>query len=258
MIVNSFSPAPGHPSVDHTVTLPALLTQFQALIASTPAAAGVPGCPDWDARALIVHMGTVLHRISDGVATGAAPSTPVAEAPHDMTSLATWFADRADHLLTTLRATSPEAAVWQPFPAPATVGFWWRRLTHECLVHLCDLHAARSETPTIDPALASDGVDEFCDVALRRVLAAPGRTAPEGSLHFHCTDVHGEWWLAAAGEPPQLDLRREHRKGDAAIRGTAAALLLTLWHRPLPATWDAPEVIGDTAVAQSWTTLPGL
>ena len=41
-------------------------------------------------------------------------------------------------------------------------------------------------------------------------------------------------------------VEREHRKGDAAIRGTASDLLLALWRRV-----DRPalDVVGDEAVA---------
>jgi hypothetical protein len=40
---------------------------------------------------------------------------------------------------------------------------------------------------------------------------------------------------------------REHAKGDAALRGPAADLLLALWHR-LPL--DDLDVVGDRAVAE--------
>ena len=63
-------------------------------------------------------------------------------------------------------------------------------------------------------------------------------------MHLHAGDAPGEWWVAP-GEGGWT-VEREHRKGDAAIRGTASDLLLALWRRV-----DRPalDVVGDEAVA---------
>ena len=44
-------------------------------------------------------------------------------------------------------------------------------------------------------------------------------------------------------------MTREHAKGDAALRGRAEDLLLTLWRRPVPA--GAVDVVGDPAAAEA-------
>jgi uncharacterized protein (TIGR03083 family) len=234
------------------------LETFSALIPSTDLSVAVPGCPLWTTEALITHLGTVLHRVAEGISTGSAPVTgPTTPPTSDPAQLQIWFEDVANRIIGLLATTDPEATVWQPFPAPARVEIWRRRLTHETMIHLWDLHAARHETPIVDPVLASDGIDEFVDLLLLRLAAAADFVAPTGSLHLHCTDVEGEWWMEfdASGH---LTLRREHAKGDAAIRGTAAGILLGLWNRPRPEGWAAPEVIGDAKVAAAWMNLPGL
>jgi len=227
------------------------------LIPDTDLSAEVPGCPTWNTQALIVHLGTVLHRVTEGLTTGVAPVTAPTPAPAIPTELEAWCTNLVERLLSVLEATDPDADVWQPFPAPARVGVWRRRLLHESMIHLWDLQRARGEDLLIDPELASDGIDEFLEIALPRVASAPSFSAPVGSLHLHCTDVHGEWWMQF-DDTGSLTMRREHAKGDAAIRGSAAALLLGLWNRPLPSGWDAPEVIGAFDVADAWMGLPGL
>jgi len=234
------------------------LHEFSSLIPSTDLSAAVPGCPDWTVAALITHLGTVLHRVSEGLLTGSAPvTTPVTAPIADPVLLQAWFADLAGQVLDRLATTDPEATVWQPFPAPARVEIWQRRLTHETMMHLWDLIGARHEIPIAQPELASDGIDEFLDIALPRLAAGANFVAPVGSLHLHCTDVTGEWWMEFDGDG-HLIVRKEHAKGDAAVRGIAAAILLGLWNRPLPEGWVSPEVIGNTAVAAAWMNLPGL
>jgi hypothetical protein len=102
----------------------------------------------------------------------------------------------------------------------------------------------------MDPAAASDGIDEMLDVfiGLTRVLfEAPG--AGE-SAHLHCTDTEGEW-LISFPAPSERVVTREHAKGDVAFRGPAESLLLFLWRR------DGGEIdtVGDDAVAARWPEL---
>lgn len=244
-------------ALDDPVHLKQHLDHFCKLIASTDLAAPVPGCPNWNAGDLITHLGTVAHRVTEGLVTGVAPISAPPTAPTTPTELQAWFSPLAERILSALASTDPHATVWQPFAAPARVEIWRRRLTHESMIHLWDLQRARGEAPKVDPVLASDGIDEFLEIVLPRARSAPNFTAPVGSLHLHCTDVHGEWWMQydASGA---VTVRREHAKGDAAIRGSAAGILLGLWNRPLTEGVVAPEIIGETAVADAWMALPGL
>jgi uncharacterized protein (TIGR03083 family) len=261
--VNMSSPTPSNPTYLQQ-RLQQHLQSFSELIAaagSDPTGQQVlerevPGCPGWTAEALIIHLGTVLHRVCEGITTGVAPQTAPPAAPSgDPTELQKWFDTQAQRALNVLDSVDPEATVWQPFPAPPRPAVWRRRLTHESMVHLWDLSAVHGKEPVVDPMLVSDGIDEFFEVVLPRIAGAADFVAPEGSLHVHCTDVHGEWWLQFESDGA-LTFHREHAKGDAAVRGPAASILQRLWHRPLPNEWVAPEVIGSTAVAEAWMALP--
>ncbi len=65
-------------------------------------------------------------------------------------------------------------------------------------------------------------------------------------MHFHCTDVEGEWIVGTADDGTSV-VRREHAKGDAAVRGPAHDLLMVLWRR---APLETVDVIGERAVAE--------
>ena len=122
-------------------------------------------------------------------------------------------------------------------------------------MHRWDAESAAGTTTPIDAALASDGIDEYFELGLPRVVVREGVALPAGSLHVHCTDVEGEWLVREEGGA--LELRREHAKGDAAVRGPAEVVLLTLWGRGTDRAGEL-EVIGDRSVADAWLALPGL
>jgi predicted lipid carrier protein YhbT len=91
-------------------------------------------------------------------------------------------------------------------------------------------------------------------LALPRLVSRESLPLPGSSLHVHCTDVAGEWLVRADGD--RLAVTREHAKGDAALRGRAEDLLLTLWGRPVPD--GAVDTVGDPAAAEAWLTLGGM
>jgi uncharacterized protein (TIGR03083 family) len=155
------------------------------------------------------------------------------------TAAADW-AGELDRVLTT---TDPATPHWT-WTDDKTTGFVVRRMAQETAVHRLDAERTAGRTYTIDPELASDGVDEFLFAFLKWV--DPEAAALAGSVHLHCTDVAGEWLVVDDGAGGYV-VTREHAKGDAAIRGPANDLLLVLWRR-LPL--DAVEVIGDRTVAE--------
>ena len=216
----------------------------------------VPTCPGWAMGDLVRHLGTV-HRWATAAMTAAAPTPfdvvqpPAADIAN--TDLAGWFTDGAAAVVTTMDALSPGAPTWHPFPAAQTTDFWPRRMAHETQMHAIDAAVALGRTPTVAAAIAADGIDEYLDVILTRLLNSGRATAPSGSLHLHCTDTAGEWLLTPG--PDGVDLVREHAKGDAAIRGTARDLWLTMWGRHAVA--GEVDIVGDRAVADAWTAIGG-
>lgn len=223
-------------------------------------AAPVPGCHGWDLRELVSHLG-VVHRwarscvgAAQRPASGRRAIRDQDAPPLEPDALARWFGDGAIGLANTLDAADPDAPSWTPFDVDApTVAFWIRRQTHETSLHRWDAESAVTTTRPIGPELAADGIDEYLDVILPTMLRSQERSWPTGSVHLHCTDTPGEWTAEAPGGAYVLD--RSHRKGDAAVRGSAEHLLLVLWGRSVPD--DSVEVLGDDAVGRAWTTLGG-
>jgi uncharacterized protein (TIGR03083 family) len=161
-------------------------------------------------------------------------------------------------LLEELGQVDPDTEVWT-FTDDHSVRFVMRRMAHETAVHRWDAEVAVGRDTTLDPALASDGIDEFLTHFVQ--VADEDAMPIAGSVHLHCTDVPGEWTLYTdegdAGEAglPAFRLVREHAKGDCALRGTASDLLLVLWRR-LPV--ERIDVVGDAEVAARFLAYPRL
>jgi MDMPI C-terminal domain len=65
-----------------------------------------------------------------------------------------------------------------------------------------------------------------------------------GTVHIHCTDTEGEWFVHGDGR-----VERIHARGAAAIRGAASDILLALFTR-IPI--ENLEIIGDATLARSF------
>lgn len=245
--------------VDHFV---ADLARFAAAVRTGPLDARIGACPGWDLRQLVAHVGHV-HRWSRlCVLTGENPQVaafvqPPADA--DGETWATWLEKGGERLAATLRALDPTSPTWHPFLVERVAGLWPRRQAHEITVHRYDAELAVGTPAPIDAELASDGIDEWFEVTLPRTMARERATPPAGSLHVHCTDVEGEWLAAfdpSAGDGLGYRFTREHAKGDAALRGPAAQVLLALYHREHDT--EALTPVGDPAVLTAWLGAPGL
>jgi hypothetical protein len=79
------------------------------------------------------------------------------------------------------------------------------------------------------------------------MVAEDGAARLPGSLHLHTTDAPGEWTVTFADG--KADVRTEHGKGDAAVRGPASDVLLWVWNRG-----GQVETFGDDAVLEAWRT----
>jgi uncharacterized protein (TIGR03083 family) len=211
----------------------------------------VPACPDWTMRDLAAHVGWVWAMATgliDTRATAFAPPGAEADVPDDDDRVVSWLEERRTALLTAVRAIAPDEPVWGWWGG-TDGGFYHRRMALETMIHRWDAADALGRSVRLDRELAVDGIDELLDVGLRHYLDTGQRSAPGGSLHLHCTDGEGEWLAEVIDD--QLVVRHEHAKGDAAVRGPAASLLLYLWGRPAPEV----EVLGDAATAAAWVAL---
>jgi uncharacterized protein (TIGR03083 family) len=229
----------------------AIRTNATALVDAAEAAglaAPVPACPDWDVAELLAHIGRV-HRWATANATRA----PDAEFPGWSSSIDTpdavdrpeWVRAGAAELADTLAARPADTPAWSFLP-PSTVGFWQRRQAHETAMHRVDAQLAAGSAEPIDASLAADGIDEW--VGMLAAMGLHQRFGGSGeTVHFHCTDVDGEWLVRI--DPDQVVIERQHAKGDVAARGAASELLCWLQGR---APIERLEVFGDVSLLDRW------
>ena len=204
----------------------------------------VPSCPNWTMSHLVWHCTRVHNAIVQIVVDkvqGFDKLRPYKRVDDDV--LIDTFVDGANSLIDVFKSTPPDTEIWS-WVGPAPLTWAIRRMTQETMVHAWDAATAIGPTPTMPGDMASDGIDEFLHNFLR--LQRESMPAPGGSVHIHCTDVHGEWFINEP-EVGNIVITREHAKGTCAIRGNASQLLLVLWRRqPL----STVEVIGAGDVAE--------
>ncbi|MFP5488716.1 MAG: maleylpyruvate isomerase family mycothiol-dependent enzyme, partial [Acidimicrobiia bacterium] len=165
------------------------------------------------------------------------------------------FRQGVDELVVALRSLDPGAPTWHPFTVERVAAVWPRRQAHETSAHRWDLQTAVGAPDPIEPELASDGIDEYFEVAVPRLLKREGLAVPASSFHVHCTDVDGEWLVWS--DDGAYRMKRAHEKGDAALRGPAEAILLRLWGRT-SARADELSPVGDESALAAWLTFAGM
>jgi uncharacterized protein (TIGR03083 family) len=227
--------------------------RFAAALERGPLDAPVEACPGWDLARLAAHLGSV-HRWARRAVLDVTRPDPT-QRPDPDTDWVPWLREGAAALIEALASVDPDGPTWHPFPVAQVARIWPRRQAQETVVHRWDAEAAVGSPSPIDPELASDGIDEYFEIALPRLGVRERIELPPGSLHVHCTDVAGEWLVER--DDDGLRVVREHAKGDAALRGPAEAILLRLWNRTSRRAGDLDEV-GDQAVAAAWLALPGM
>lgn len=226
-----------------------------AIVADQDPALPIPSCPDWTLRQLGTHVGrvhrwaaeTVSRRASEPIAFREVPDGAY---PAGSQAQAAWIRAGAQLVVDTV-AGAGDAAVWT-FAGPAPAGFWARRMAHETLVHRADGQLAAGADPVIDPVLAADAIDEWL-----MLLSGPRRgdvpPLPAGAvLHLHATDpgvASGEWLIRHVEEG--MTVEPGHGRGDLALSGPAASLLLMLLRRR-PAGQADVTIHGDASLLTGW------
>jgi len=241
--------------MDRSTTLDALdleSSQFLVTVSngvvSSPKAP-VPSCPGWDVSQLVNHLGFIYSRTALIVAerrTEPPDRSELPVAPVDGARIG-WFAAQRTAVLAALEATDDDVLMWN-FAAdgPAAVTFWPRRMVHETLIHRVDAELSEGLVPApSDPEVAADTLAEFFELLFPRLEAKLCENGPASSLHIQATDVPGaEWTVDLRAE--ESVITREHRKADAAVRGSAFELSCWAWSR-LPT--ERLETFGDARIA---------
>ena len=222
---------------------------FARALMKGDAGAQVPTCPDWTLRDLAKHHGTGMgfwvHVLCEG--TGR-PKPEIQDEPGPALTL--WFTQIAGLLVAEFKATPPDTEVWTWYPGDRSARFAARRMAHETSIHRYDAQTAVGAQESIGPALAADGIEEIFEmVAYWPTFGEEAeQTRGQGqTMHLHGTDAENEWLIAM--NPEGLDVRREHAKGDLALRGAVSDLELLLYDRP---PIGDVERFGDESVLDAW------
>ncbi|MFJ9647548.1 maleylpyruvate isomerase family mycothiol-dependent enzyme [Streptomyces sp. NPDC004244] len=242
----------------HGAAVAAETAGFVAAVSGADLSTPVPTCPAWTLADLTQHIGSV-HRWFTELLRQRIQQPPTSREvdlrlPAHPDGLPDWLAAGAAEAAEVFAATDPDAPMWA-WGVDQHARFWVRRMLFETLVHRADAELALGIPPHIDRELAVDGIDEFLTNLPFASSFAPLTTrlrAPDRTIRFSCTDGDGEWLVRLRPDGFALVARRaEPHAADAAVRGTAADLLLLLYGR-LAHRSDAFDLLGDRALLAHW------
>ena len=221
----------------------------------------VPTCPEWTLRNLATHVGRA-HRWAAEIARTRSPDfiefrqVPDGKFPDDPAQQAPWLRAGAARVIEAVREAGSDR-VWAFAATMQPASFWGRRMAHETGVHRADAEIAFGREPGYEPDIAADAIEEYLGF-----LSGPAHGDPDPRLaalpvgavmHVHATDEGlngaGEWLVRRTGSQVKVD--HGHVKGDVALRGPAARLLLVLTRR-VPADDPSVQVLGDESVLTGW------
>jgi uncharacterized protein (TIGR03083 family) len=248
--------------IDYLETIRTESARFLERIIRLPMTEPVPSCPGWSISDLAWHLTEVQHFWASIVDGGLSDpgEVPDLERPADA-DLPALFAEKSALLVTALERREPETPCWTWHDDGNDVGWVRRRQAHEVLIHRVDAELAGGEPSPIDPALATDGVDEVLRVMLDAADLPEWATyESDGATAVIEVDAGPVSWAVELGrmrgtspntgnvyDDPVVRLRSGVDTPTAVLRGPAAALDLWLWGRgPL----DAVTVSGDGAVVE--------
>jgi uncharacterized protein (TIGR03083 family) len=224
--------------------------------------AAVPTCPEWSVADLTRHVGEVyLHKVecmregaereADWPPAGLKDEEPVA------------LLDRAYAALVTELTTRDPAAPGGTWYAPdPTVGFWFRRMAQESVIHRIDAElGAGAPVAPIPDDLAVDGIDELLQVFVAYSVAnwsdyfaealgtSPGRTFKLQTTA--AADSPGVAWFVKTSpgnftvEGGPDEKLADEVSPDVTISGTPAEVLRWVWNRETPGEPSRVRIEGN-------------
>ena len=194
-------------------------------------------------RDLAHHLGGIHRWARRAAATGQRPDDDELERPPSDDELADWIDDGVSALADTLGGLDPAAATWHPFPTERVAAVWPRRQAHETAVHRWDAESVTGEHTPIDADLAADGIAEYFELIVPRLVARDGIDPPDGPMIIELTDLG----LVLRASTARVRLIEPPDTVDVAA--PAETVLLALWGRV-----DGPE---PSPLARAWLTLGG-
>jgi uncharacterized protein (TIGR03083 family) len=189
----------------------------------------VPACSPWHVRDVVAHLAAVYDHKVMAMRLGRRPNEGewVTDEPFGKDTVE-WFADEHAKLLAELVTHSPKDHAWTWWEPDQTIGFWYRRMALETVVHRVDVEAQFGTPTPIDPALAVDGIDEVLTVMLAgdddAAAAAPGI----GTVELLADEMS---WSVRLEESRTLVTPGRRTSPNATLSGDPGELLLYLWGR---------------------------
>ncbi len=241
--------------------------RFHHVLGTADPVAPVPSCPGWTAADLLWHL-TEVQTFWGAIVRDRSQEVDEEEAARPdvgFQALLDGFAAASDALVRTLADTPDDVPVWT-WADDHSVGFIRRRQAHEVLIHRLDAELVAGTTTSLDPALASDGVDEALTVMYG---GRPGWATFTPSGHrgrMVATDTGATWELRTgrfAGtspntgktyDNPTVEIDRGARTAHPTytISAPAADLDAWLWKRPVGSD---PTIIGDQVAAAEFVAV---
>ncbi|MGH2830995.1 MAG: maleylpyruvate isomerase family mycothiol-dependent enzyme [Actinomycetota bacterium] len=236
----------------YCAALPAEVDRFAEAISAADPLARVPTCPEWTVARLADHLGSVHRWADEHVRRLSQERIPGAQidvgTPPDPADLPAWLRAGAARLVKDLLDRDADAAVWA-WGADKCVRFWSRRMIHESTIHRADAEFALAREPSIETAVAADGIDEFLE-NLPHATWAEGIVALRGEgERIALRSPDGEWTIRLGTDG--IEWSHDAEPADAVIEASAADLYLFVWGRR---TAGAPELrcSGDDDLVKRW------
>lgn len=219
--------------------------------------ADAPCCSGWTVGDVVAHTG-VVHRhklriIRDRLTENPQPD----EAPED--GLVTWYRQGLELLVEVLANTDPQTPAFTWWAADQTVGFWYRRMAQETLVHRVDAEQGHGRISPVAPELAADGIDEVLTKYVGGWLDHGEFVPTGGTIRISPSDHHEAWDLRFGTftgtslmtgkhlvDLPMFEVVEATDVADTTISGKAADLDFWLWGR---SSIDRLELVGDPILA---------
>ncbi len=189
----------------------------------------VPVCSPWDVRAVVAHLASVYDHKVMAMRLGRKPNEGewVTDEPYGKDTVE-WFEDEHAKLLAELMAHSPKAPAWSWWDADQTVGFWYRRMALETVVHRVDVEMQFGPPSAIDAALAIDGIDEVLTIMLAGDTDAAASVPAGGTVEVLADDAA---WSVVFEDARTVVSPGRRTSPNATLSGDSTALFLYLWGR---------------------------
>ena len=242
--------------LDYCEGIPAIVRRLADVLGGIDPSERVPTCPDWSVAELGAHVGGV-HRWATAMVAVLSPKRISAGkldlgTPEDPKAFPAWLLAGVEPLVGALRSADPDAPMWS-WGSDQHARFWSRRMIHETTVHRADAEFAAGDSPTIDPAVAVDGIDEFLDNLPHAVYFAPRVQELRGSgetIAFAETSTGTRWTVTL--RPDDFVWDHASSGADVTIEGTASDLLLLTYGRRRPADAERFRITGDRQLLDFW------